>query len=69
MTHVLELISVWAIPLVVAFVSLYAIIKKVPVYSTFTEGAKEGFSTVFHTLLQCFVQSECLEHQAPWTGS
>ena len=36
MTHVLELISVWAIPLVVAFVSLYAIIKKVPVYSTFT---------------------------------
>ena len=45
MTHVLELISVWAIPLVVAFVSVYAIIKKVPVYSTFTEGAKEGFST------------------------
>ena len=45
MAHVLELISVWAIPLVVAFVSVYAIIKKVPVYSTFTEGAKEGFST------------------------
>ena len=31
MAHVLELISVWAIPLVVAFVSVYAIIKKVPV--------------------------------------
>ncbi|MDY6038473.1 MAG: nucleoside recognition domain-containing protein [Eubacterium sp.] len=45
MTHVLELISVWAIPIVVALVSLYAIIKRVPVYSVFTEGAKEGFST------------------------
>ena len=46
MTAVLETISVWAIPVVVAAVTLYAIIKKVPVYSAFTEGAKEGFSTV-----------------------
>lgn len=45
MTHVLEIISVWAIPVVVAAVALYAIIKKVPVYATFTEGAKDGFST------------------------
>ena len=45
MTHVLELISIWAIPLVVAAVALYAIIKKVPVYTSFTTGAKEGFST------------------------
>ena len=45
MTQVLEAISVWAIPVVVAAVYLYAIIKKVPVYSVFTEGAKEGFST------------------------
>ncbi len=45
MTAVLEAISVWAIPVVIAAVSLYAICKKVPVYSVFTEGAKEGFST------------------------
>lgn len=45
MTAVLEAISIWAIPVVVAAVALYAIIKKVPVYSVFTEGAKEGFST------------------------
>jgi spore maturation protein B len=45
MTHVLEVISIWAIPIVVAAIALYAIIKKVPVYSTFTDGAKEGFST------------------------
>ena len=45
MTAVLEAISVWAIPVVVALVTFYAICKKVPVYSVFTEGAKEGFST------------------------
>ncbi len=45
MTTVLETISTWAIPVVVAAVTLYAICKKVPVYATFTEGAKEGFST------------------------
>lgn len=45
MTAILEAISVWAIPVLVACVSLYAIIKKVPVYSVFTEGAKDGFST------------------------
>lgn len=46
MTAVLETISIWAIPIVVALVTFYAICKKVPVYSVFTEGAKEGFSTV-----------------------
>lgn len=45
MTAALETISVWAIPVVVAVVCLYAIFKKVPVYSAFTTGAKEGFST------------------------
>lgn len=45
MTAILETISVWAIPLLIAFVALYALYKKVPVYSTFTEGAKQGFHT------------------------
>ena len=45
MTAVLEAISIWAIPVVVALVAFYAICKKVPVYSVFPEGAKEGFST------------------------
>jgi len=42
---VMTAISNWAIPCVCAVVVAYALIKKVPVYSTFTEGAKEGFST------------------------
>ena len=44
-SDVMTLISNWAIPLVVALVCFWAILKKVPVYSIFTEGAKEGFST------------------------
>ena len=35
MTAVLEAISIWAIPVVVALVAFYAICKKVPVYSVF----------------------------------
>ncbi len=58
MTAVLEAISVWAIPVVIAAVSLYAICKKVPVYSVFTEGAKEGFSTAI-MIIQYLVAMLC----------
>ncbi len=45
MTAVLTAISTWAIPVVVLLVPLYALFKRVPVYTSFTEGAKDGFST------------------------
>ena len=45
MTAVLNAISVYAIPVIVMLIAFYAIIKRVPVYSSFTEGAKEGFET------------------------
>ena len=46
MSAVLDFISTYAIPLVVLIIPLYALfIKKIPVYTSFTEGAKEGFST------------------------
>ncbi|CAH1217596.1 Spore maturation protein B [Paenibacillus sp. JJ-223] len=38
-------ISVWAIPVIIAFIPLYAFAKKVPVYESFVDGAKEGFGT------------------------
>lgn len=44
-TTIIETLSTWAIPIVIALVSFFALFKKVPVYSVFTEGAKEGFST------------------------
>ncbi|WP_310550132.1 spore maturation protein [Paenibacillus glufosinatiresistens] len=41
----LSLISSWAIPVLVAFIPLYAYTRKVPVYESFVTGAKEGFGT------------------------
>ena len=43
-TDILNVISLWAIPFVAAAIPLYAIIKKVPVYSVFCEGAKDGLA-------------------------
>jgi len=47
---VLEAISVWAIPLVVAGVPLYALTRKVKVYPVFVEGAKEGFQVAVRVI-------------------
>lgn len=44
-TTIIETLSNWAIPVVIALVAFFAICKKVPVYTVFTEGAKDGFST------------------------
>lgn len=42
---VLDALSTWAIPLLVAGIPLYALLRRVNVYATFLEGAKEGFQT------------------------
>ncbi|GJM68178.1 spore maturation protein B [Paenibacillus macerans] len=41
----LNLVSAWAVPVMIAFIPLYAYLKKVPVYESFVDGAKDGFST------------------------
>lgn len=38
-------ISTWAIPAIIVFIPLYAFFRKVPVYESFVEGAKDGFQT------------------------
>ncbi|WP_312876362.1 spore maturation protein [Paenibacillus agri] len=45
MLHFISLISAWAIPVLITFIPLYAFSRKVPVYESFVEGAKDGFST------------------------
>lgn len=45
MREVLNLISVWILPCLISVILVTALIKKVPAYETFTEGAKEGFVT------------------------
>ncbi|WP_088102282.1 spore maturation protein [Halalkalibacter urbisdiaboli] len=39
----LTTVSIWFIPLLIAFVLVYGTYKRVPTYETFVEGAKEGF--------------------------
>lgn len=39
---VIEAISVWIIPLMIALIPLWALYKRVPLYDTFIKGAKEG---------------------------
>jgi spore maturation protein B len=40
---VLETISLWAIPVLLVFIPLMGIVRKVKVYDVFVDGAKEGF--------------------------
>lgn len=41
--EVLNIISLYTLPLIVVAIPLYALFKKVPVYETFVSGAKDGF--------------------------
>jgi spore maturation protein B len=41
----IQLISTWTIPVLIAFIPLFAAIRKVPVYESFIDGAKDGFQT------------------------
>jgi spore maturation protein B len=43
-------LSVWAIPFLLSYVLVCALYKKVPVYDTFTSGAKAGFGTAIRIM-------------------
>lgn len=43
--QLLDVISKWAIPLLLLVVPIYGFVKRVPVYEKFVEGAEEGFTT------------------------
>jgi spore maturation protein B len=43
MRAILEAVSQWAVPLLLAGIPLYALTRKVKVYPAFLEGAREGF--------------------------
>ncbi|HTT71132.1 MAG TPA: nucleoside recognition domain-containing protein [Anaeromyxobacteraceae bacterium] len=46
----LEAVSALAVPLLLAAIPLYALVRKVNVYAAFLEGAKEGFATAVRIL-------------------
>ncbi|MCI1273463.1 MAG: spore maturation protein [Clostridiaceae bacterium] len=41
--HVMNLISLWALPFIIISILTVALVKKIPLYESFTEGAKDGF--------------------------
>jgi spore maturation protein B len=43
--EMISLLSLWAIPMIIAWIPLYGLFRRVPIYESFTEGAKEGFGT------------------------
>jgi spore maturation protein B len=43
--HALEIVSTWAVPLLLAGIPLYALTRKVNVYTAFLDGARQGFET------------------------
>ena len=44
-------LSIWLIPCIIVFIPLYAAMRrKVPVYETFVEGAKDGFGTAINII-------------------
>lgn len=47
---VFDTVSVWLIPALVLFILTFGLIKKVPVYETFTEGAKSGLKVAVDIL-------------------
>lgn len=44
---VINMISLWLIPVIIGFILIYGTIKKVPTYETFVEGGKEGIQIAF----------------------
>lgn len=73
----LNVISAWSIPIIIAFIPLYAATRKVPVYESFVDGAKDGFSTAIQIIphlvgmmvaISVFRASGALEFLVGWTG-
>jgi spore maturation protein B len=43
--EIADVVSVFVLPLLIVFFPLYGLLRRVPVYEHFVEGAKEGFTT------------------------
>ncbi|GIP37514.1 spore maturation protein B [Paenibacillus sp. J31TS4] len=52
MYEFVSLLSAWSIPALLVFIPLYAASRRVPVYESFVEGAKDGFQTAVSIIPQ-----------------
>ena len=46
----LDLISLWALPFIIFVILTVALVKKIPIYEEFTEGAKDGFKVAVNII-------------------
>lgn len=47
---ILNIISLWALPFIIITILTLGLIKKVPIYEVFTEGAKDGFKVAINII-------------------
>src|SRR5574344_149117 len=47
---VLNIISLWALPFIITLILTVALLKKIPIYEVFTEGAKDGFKVAVNII-------------------
>jgi len=47
---VLNIISLWALPFIIVTILTVGIVKKIPIYEVFTEGAKDGFKVAVNII-------------------
>src|SRR5574344_1186510 len=47
---IMNLISLWALPVIILTILTFGLIKKVPIYEVFTDGAKDGFKVAVNII-------------------
>ena len=47
---ILNIISLWALPSIIVLILTVGIIRKIPIYEVFTEGAKDGFKVAINII-------------------
>ena len=50
MQSILNFISLWSLPIIIVGILTFALVKKVPLYETFTDGAKDGFKVAVNII-------------------
>ncbi|MDR1327384.1 MAG: spore maturation protein [Heliobacteriaceae bacterium] len=46
----MNILSLWALPSIIIIILTFGLVKKVPLYEAFTEGAKDGFKTAVNII-------------------
>lgn len=50
MQSVMNIISLWALPFIILLILTMGLVKKVPIYEVFTDGAKDGFKVAVNII-------------------